>query len=34
MTSKTRNRLIVLLAVGIPVAIFVGSAIYYGLLKK
>lgn len=34
VTSKTRNRLIVVLALGIPVAIFVISAIYYGLWKK
>lgn len=34
VTSKTRNRLIVLLAVGIPVAIYVISAIYYGLWSK
>jgi len=34
VTPKTRTRLIAVLAVAIPVLIFVGSAIYYGLLKK
>jgi hypothetical protein len=34
VTSKTRNRLIVALAVGIPVAIYVISAIYNGFWGK
>jgi hypothetical protein len=34
MTPKNRNRLIALLALAIPVAIFVGAVIYNGLIKK
>ena len=34
VTPKTRNRLIVILVLAIPVSIFVISAIYYGLWRK
>jgi hypothetical protein len=34
MTPINRTRLIVLLVLAIPVAIFIGSVIYNGLIKK
>jgi hypothetical protein len=34
MTPTNRNRLIVLLVLAIPVAIFVGAVIYKGLIQK
>jgi hypothetical protein len=34
VTPKSRNRLIVLLVLAIPLAIFIGSVIYKGLIEK
>ena len=34
VTSKARNRLIIALALGIPVAIYIISAVYYGFWGK
>jgi hypothetical protein len=34
VTTKTRTRLILILVFGIPLAIFIGSVIYKGLIAK
>jgi len=34
VTIKTRNRLIIILIFVIPLAIYLGAAIYKGLIKK
>ena len=34
VTAKTRTRLILILVFGIPLGIFIGAAIYKGLIEK